>query len=54
MAYKNEHNANLEERILILIRGLVDNQHIELIAQELHRSRAWLQMVQKIQRCNER
>ena len=39
--YKNEHNANVKERILLVMRGLVDNQLIESVAQELHRSRAW-------------
>ena len=39
--YKNERNANVKERILLVIRGSVDNQPIESIAQELHRSRAW-------------
>ena len=32
----------MKEKILLVIRGLVDNQPtIESIAQELHRSRAW-------------
>ena len=39
--YKNERNANVKERILLVIRGSVDNQPIESVAQELHRSRAW-------------
>ena len=39
--YKKERNTNVKERILLVIRGSVDNQPIESVAQELHRSRAW-------------
>ncbi len=40
-AYKNEHDAHVKERILFIIRVSSDKQHIESVAQELHRSRAW-------------
>jgi putative transposase len=40
-AYKNEHDARVKERILLIIRVSSDKQHIESVASELHRSRAW-------------
>jgi putative transposase len=40
-AYKNEHDARVKERILLIIRVSPDKQHIESVASELHRSRAW-------------
>jgi putative transposase len=40
-AYKDEHDADVKERILLVRRVLSDKQHIESIAQELHKSRAW-------------
>jgi putative transposase len=40
-AYKNEHDAHVKERILLIIRVSSDKQHIESVASELHRSRAW-------------
>jgi hypothetical protein len=50
-AYKDEHDADVKERILLVRRVLSDQQHIESVAQELlHKSRAWSSMVQKIQR----
>lgn len=40
-AYKDEHDADVKERILLVRRVLSDKQHIESVAQELHKSRAW-------------
>ena len=40
-AYRNEHDVRVKERILLIIRVSSDKQHIESVAQELHRSRAW-------------
>ena len=40
-AYKNEHDGCLKERILLIIRVSSDKQHVESVASELHRSRAW-------------
>ncbi len=40
-AYKDEHDADVRERILLIRHILSDKQHIELVAQELHRSRSW-------------
>jgi transposase len=40
-AYNDEHDADVKERILLVKRVLTDKQHIELVAQELHKSRAW-------------
>ena len=40
-AYNVEHNAGVKERILLVRRILTDKQHIENVAQELHKSRAW-------------
>ncbi len=40
-AYKEESDADIRERIQLLRRILSDKQHIESVAQELHRSRAW-------------
>ncbi len=40
-AYKDEHDIDVKERIHLVRRVLSDKQHIESIAQELHKSRAW-------------
>ena len=40
-AYTDEHDADVKERILLVRRVLTDKQHIESVAQELHKSRAW-------------
>jgi putative transposase len=40
-AYNDERDADVKERILLVIRVLTDKQHIELVAQELHKSRVW-------------
>ncbi len=41
-AYRDEHNADVKERILLVRRILSDKQqHIELVARDLHKSRAW-------------
>ena len=39
--YKEERDADVKERILLVIRVLTDKQHIESVVQELHKSRAW-------------
>ncbi len=36
--YRNEHNARVRERILLIIRVSSDKQHIESVAKELHRA----------------
>ena len=40
--YNDERDANVKERILLVRRVLTDKQHIELVAKELHKSRAWV------------
>jgi putative transposase len=40
-AYKNEYDASVKERLLLIIRVSSDKQHIKVVAMELHRSRAW-------------
>lgn len=40
-AYTDERDADVKERILLIRRVLIDKQHIESVAQELHKSRAW-------------
>ena len=40
-AYRKERNASVKERLLLIIRISTDKQHIELVARELHKSRAW-------------
>ena len=39
--YKDERDADVKERILLVRHVLADKQHIESVAQELHKSRAW-------------
>jgi hypothetical protein len=39
-AYKDEHDADVKERIYLVRRVLIDKQHMESVAQELHKSRA--------------
>ena len=46
-AYKDEYDIDVKERIHLVRRVLVDKQHIESIAQELHKSRVWSSMVAK-------
>jgi putative transposase len=40
-AYRNERDANIKERILLVRRIISDGQDIEVVSKELHRSRAW-------------
>ena len=40
-AYRKERDASVKERLLLIIRISTDKQHIELVASELHKSRAW-------------
>lgn len=39
--YRNERDARVKERLLLIIRISSDKQHIEYAASELHKSRAW-------------
>lgn len=39
--YNDERDADVKERVLLVRRVLADKQHIETVAQELHKSRAW-------------
>ena len=39
--YKQESNPDVKERIQLVRRKLQDKQHIEDVAKELHRCRAW-------------
>ena len=39
--YKNERDARVKERILLVIRISSDKQRIDSVARELHRSRSW-------------
>ncbi|MGD1838052.1 MAG: helix-turn-helix domain-containing protein [Nitrososphaeraceae archaeon] len=39
--YNQESNATIKERIQLVRRITQDKQHIEDVAQELHRCRAW-------------
>ena len=39
--YKQESNSDVKERIQLVRRILQDKQHIEDVAKELHRCRAW-------------
>ena len=41
VAYKQENDADVKERIQLVRRIEQDKQHIEDIAKELHRCRAW-------------
>jgi transposase len=41
-AYNDERDADVKERIHLVRRILTDKQHIEIVAQELHKSRAWV------------
>ena len=40
-AYKTERNVRVKERLLLIIRVASDKQHIDSVAQELHRARSW-------------
>ena len=40
-AYRNESDARVKERMLLVIRISSDKQHIESVARELHRARSW-------------
>lgn len=40
-AYTDERDTDVKERILFIRRILIDKQHVESVAQELHKSRAW-------------
>ncbi len=40
-AHKNERDAHVKERLLLIIRIAIDKQHIESVSSELHKSRAW-------------
>ena len=39
--HRNERDARVRERILLVIRISSDKQHIESVAKELHRARSW-------------
>ncbi len=39
--YNDERDVDVKERILLVRRVQSDKQHIELVAKELHKSRAW-------------
>jgi transposase len=39
--YNYERDAIVKERIFLIRRVLIDKQHIESVAKELHKSRAW-------------
>ncbi|MDN5846609.1 MAG: helix-turn-helix domain-containing protein [Candidatus Nitrosocosmicus sp.] len=39
--YRNERDASVKERLLLIVRISIDKQHIESVAQEVHKSRAW-------------
>jgi putative transposase len=39
--YSDEQDVDVKERILLVRRVIADKQHIETVAQELHKSRAW-------------
>jgi len=39
--YRQESNPDVKERILLVRRIVEDKQHIEDVAKELHRCRAW-------------
>ena len=39
--YKDERDARVKERILLVIRISSDKQHIESVARELHMARSW-------------
>ena len=39
--YRNESDARVRERILLIMRESSDKQHIESVARELHRARSW-------------
>ena len=39
--YKQESNSDVKERIFLVRRIIEDKQHIEDVAKELHRCRAW-------------
>ena len=39
--YRNERDARVKERILLIIIVSPDKQHIESAAKELHRARSW-------------
>jgi len=41
-AYNDERDADVKERIHLVRWILTDKQHIEIVAQELHKSRAWV------------
>jgi putative transposase len=42
VAYKQEKDVDVKERILLVRRMVEDEKHIEDIAKELHRCRAWV------------
>jgi hypothetical protein len=42
-AYKDDHDADVKESIILVRRILSDKQHIEWVARELHKSRHGLQ-----------
>ena len=41
VAYNREQDADVKERILLIRRIVEDKKHIEDVAKELHRCRAW-------------
>jgi putative transposase len=40
-ADRDERNASVKERVLLIVRLSIDKQHTESVASELHKSRAW-------------
>ena len=41
VAYNREKDSDVKERILLIRRIVEDKKHVEDVAKELHRSRAW-------------
>lgn len=39
--YRNEPDVRIKERLLLIVRIFSDKEHIESVAKEMHRSRAW-------------
>ena len=39
--YRNESDVRIKERLLFIIRIFSDNEEIESVAKQMHRSRAW-------------
>lgn len=39
--YRNESDVRIKERLLLIIRIFSDNEEIESVAEQMHKSRAW-------------